>query len=83
MPWGFDERRDTAQVLDWIVSQRWSSGQVIAACPGIWCVHLEGQTVSGTVKLEMPTAPCQQAADDVIRTWHPGHCDVEQERDAP
>jgi len=28
MPWGFDERRDTAQVLDWIVGQRWSSGQV-------------------------------------------------------
>ena len=27
MPWGFDERRDTAQVLDWIVGQRWSSGQ--------------------------------------------------------
>ena len=28
MPWGFEERKDTAQVLDWLVGQRWSNGQV-------------------------------------------------------
>lgn len=28
MPWGFEERLDTAQVLDWVIGQPWSDGQV-------------------------------------------------------
>ena len=28
MPWGFEERRDTAEVLEWIIGQRWSDRQV-------------------------------------------------------
>ena len=80
MPWGFDERKDTAQVLDWLVGQRWSNGQVIAlpqssasavTATYVDLAHSRSRAAFSSTGLNNAVSPCYQRLLLLVHSLRP------------